>query len=209
MIEAKNAELEQAYTQIVEPIAHAGYQRLCNEWNMPENPLTVELLAVETEKELLELQMKLPEQWCNWPYICHCWATGDMFYILETEASVSMGMKSESFLSDTEYKVTEQLKQIKRFAIELNDIHYFKQKGELIRSQRTIVGGEAAYTGATVNGIGFGEVNYRPPLTVPDMKDSRYIVLYYHQQGVAELQTLYFGYDTWDMLVRIIPQFEK
>lgn len=200
-----NAQRELRYLNDIEPILIQTHQALCAKWHRPAHFLTVDILAVNSEKELYALQQQLPEQWCAWPTVCSCWVNDNILYILETfDSSVSKARLSPDLYVTLE---TAQ-EQIQHIAIPLTSIYYYKAKGDIIRSQKTVVPESTSYSGVSVNGIGFGEVKTTPALTLPEIRDTRYIVLYYRVRGKEELQTLYFRYDSLDTLVRIIPQYE-
>ena len=55
--------------------------------------------------------------------------------------------------------------QIKHISISLDAIHYYKAKGDIIRSQRTVVHERTSFNGVSVNGIEFRELKTTPALT--------------------------------------------
>lgn len=205
-IDMQNAAIIQRYFDSVAPVLQSTYQDFCDEMGKPESTLTLDVLTVTNERELQEIQEKLPEQWSNWPDICHCWVKDNTFHILETLASIEEKAKRSPDTYDTPEKIKKRLKNI---AIPLDKIHYYKAKGELIHGQRTVLPSSVSYSGASVNGVGFGELETTPEITVPQIFDTRYIVLYYWTSDVHELQGLYFANDSLDTLIRVIPQFEK
>ena len=205
-IDTFNAQRELQYANDIEPILVQAHQTLCHNFQLPDHCLTVDILNVNSEKELQFLQQQLPEQWCAWPVPCSCWDKDNILDILETfESSASKARRSPNLYATLE-TVQDQIRHI---SIPLDTIHYYKTKGEIIRSQRTIVPENASYSGISVNGISLGEVKTSPALTVPKIVDMRYIVLYYQVHDKNELQSLYFGYDSLDALIRIIPQHEQ
>jgi len=205
-IDTFNTQRELQYVKTIEPILAQAYQTLCQNFQQPDHFLTVDILNVTSEKELQFLQQQLPEQWCAWPVTCSCWVNSSTLYILETFDSCV----SKAKLSPDLYATLEMAQdQIKHISIPLDAIHYYKAKGDIIRSQRTAVHENTSYSGISVNGISFGEVKTTPALILPKILDTRYIVLYYQTHGEDELQALYFGYDSLDALIRIIPQHER
>lgn len=205
-IDTQNAATIQHYFDTVAPILQSTYQDCCDVLGKPEGTLTLDVLTVTNEKELEEIQKKLPEQWNNWPDGCHCWVKDRAFYILETFNAAEEKAKRSPDAYDTPEKIKRRLRNI---AIPLDKIHYYKAKGELIHSQRAVLPASASYSGVSMNGVGFGEIETTPEIAVPQIFDTRYIVLYYRSNDVDELQTLYFGYDSLDALIRVIPQYES
>lgn len=205
-IDILNTQRDLRYLNDTEPLLIQAHQVLCQEWQRPDHSLTVDLLAVNSEKELQSLQQQLPEQWCAWPTTCSCWVNNSILYILETFDSCV----SKAKLSPDLYATLEMAQdRIKHISIPLDATHYYKAKGDIIRSQRTVVHENTSYSGISVNGISFGEVKTTPALTLSKILDMRYIVLYYQVHDKDELQSLYFGYDSLDSLIRIIPQHER
>lgn len=205
-IDTFNAQRELQYANDIEPILVQAHQTLFHNFQLPDDFLTVDILNVNSEKELQFLQQQFPEQWCAWPVTCSCWVNSGILYILETFDSCV----SKAKLSPDLYATLEMAQdQIKHISIPLDAIHYYKAKGDMIRSQRTVVHESTSFNGVSVNGIEFGELKTTPALILPEIRDTRYIVLYYRVCGNEELQTLYFGYDSLDTLVRIIPQYER
>lgn len=201
----ENVRMRQ-YTDSVEIHLNDFYSSMIVQWNKPQNPLTVDILRYKSEKEIAHAQSSIPNEWFLFADSCDCWIFNDTLCILEQMEVASEKAKSYPESFDSTDKIGENIIHI---SIPLPNIHYFKSNGMLTRSERTVVPGSVSYTGVSVNGIGFGEVKHTPELTVPDLKDSRYITLYYHVEETDELQALYLGYDSLDTLIRVFPQFEK
>lgn len=205
-IDTFNAQRELQYANEIEPILAQAHQTLCQNFQPPDHFLTVDILNVNSEKELQFLQQQLPEQWCAWPVTCSCWVNSGILCIPETFDSCVSKAKLSPDLYDTLEMAQDQIKHI---SIPLDTIHYYKAEGKIIHSQRTIAPESTSYSGISVNGISFGEVKTTPALTLPKILDMRYTVLYYQAHDKDELQSLYFGYDSLDALIRIIPQHER
>ena len=201
----ENVRMRQ-YTDSVEIHLNDFYSSMITQWNKPQNPLTVDILRYKSEKEIAHAQSSIPNEWFLFADSCECWIFNDMFYILEQMDKASEKAKSNPESFDSPDKISESIVHI---VIPLSNIHYFKSNGMLTQSERTVIPGSVSYTGVSVNGIGFGEVKHTPELTVPDLKDSRYITLYYRVEETDELQALYLGYDSLDTLICVLPQFEK
>ena len=201
----KQERLEK-YGAIAEKPLHDFYTSISDSWKKPETAMYADLLIYASEQEIQKAQIMQPDNWFNWKKECFCWKSDDTLYILQTLPSIESNAKESPDLYSTEDRIS---KQVSHIAIPLGNIHHFIQKGQLTRSTRTVVNGGVSYTGVNVNGIGFGEVTHTPSIDVPDIKDSRYIILYYRVSGKNELQTLYFGADSLDTLIRIIPEYER
>ncbi len=200
------AQRDALYAEKVEVPLQQYYNELSASWHRPDSPLPVDRLRFDTEADIQHAQATLPNEWFLWADDCDCWIYDNALYILEQFSSVKV--KAENYPSqfDTEDKIESHLFHI---CIPLDKIHYFKETGELTRSQRTVLPGSTSYAGVSINGVGFGEVRHTPEVTVPKLLESRYITLYYYVDGETALHTLYFGHDSLDSLIRLIPQFEK
>lgn len=160
-IDKKNDEKEQHYAKYVLPVLEKAHYSLCKELEKPNSPLMLDVFAFKDEIELQQTQIKLPDQWSNWPNTCYCWTNNGVFYILETLESVEKRAK----ICPDHYKTLESAKsQIRNLLIPIDSIHYYKVKGDVVRSERTLIPPDISYSGISVNGIGFGEVKTTPAL---------------------------------------------
>lgn len=200
------AQRDSLYKEKVEEPLRQYYAEICENWHRPDDPLSADRLRFQTEADLQHAQATLPNEWFMWADNCDCWLCNEMLYFLEQFSSIKESAENFPEQFDTEEKIESSLFHI---SIPLENIHYFKENGELIRSQRTVLPASTSYTGVSVNGIGFGDVTHTPEVTVPRLLDSRYVTLYYRIEGKSALQTLYFGHDSLETLIRLIPQFEK
>ncbi len=202
----RTAQRDALYAEKVEVPLQQYYDELSASWHRPDSPLPVDRLRFNTEAGLQHAQATLPNEWFLWADDCDCWIYDNALYILEQLSSVKVKAENYPEQFDTEEKIKSRLFHI---CIPLDKIHYFKEAGELIHSQHTVLPGSSSYTGVSVDGIAFGEMKHTPEVTVPKILESRYITLYYHIDGETALQSLYFGHDSWNTLVRLIPYLEK
>ena len=203
--EAKN--LEQKYADNVESIFIEFYNRLIREWQMPDKPLVVELLRFKSEEEIKHFQVQLPDEWFRWADECYCWRKGNYFYLLKTKDSAETLAKQNPDQWDTVDKIKEHVIHI---TIPVKDIYGFSANGAFHHSVRTVGSGNITYTGVSVNGIGFGEIKQDPTFVLPDVKDTRYITLFYYAgESHTELQTLYLGGESIETLTRILPEYKR
>lgn len=203
---AKKVAQLKLYSETVETNLLTFYTNLYTEWRKPNQATVVTLLRFRAQSDLNHAQVTLPDEWMLWSDSCLCWANCNTLYLLmDKDRAIEQAKQRPAHYGNMDMIAT----QVPHKAIPFENIHYYKVCGELFQYTETLHTGGMSYSGASVNGIGFGEVSYTPPVTAQKKNDKRYIVLYYQEENQAELQTLYFPYDALDTLIRVIPQFEK
>jgi len=206
-LKAEAWEEERAKKAIVAlQIIDGVFTRICDSWSPPEGRMDIVLHRYASEQQILWAHQQWPADWDMHVDSCDIWVANDCLYLLEPKESILRRAQSLPQLYDTTDKAA---KNIINRAIPLGNIHYYKLKGEMVRTTHIVGGGNATYTGVTVNGIGFGEVKRDPMVVLPSTYDHRYIVFYYKNAEGEPLQTIYFGADSLDALIRTIPQFER
>lgn len=195
---------EQRYTAVA-PIVEDFYSSILSKWEDADHKMTVDVIRAKSADELSRLQAILPNEWPTWADSCDCWIKNNVLFILLPRNQALENAHNTPEVYASVDKISEN---IPHWAIPLDRIHHYIAMGELIRTEK-VIGGDVSYTGVSVNGIEFGEIKQDPAIKVPEIYDSRYVVLYYQDHKDCPLQTIYFCYDSLDTLIRLIPQYQR
>lgn len=201
----RDIEREREYA-LVDPLVENFYSSILTEWKKSNDILSVKVIRAKTANDLEKVKEILPDEWTSWADDCDCWIKDDVLYILLSQRQALTNARSTPTAYNTEEKIRSSFPH---WAIPFDNIHYYKVVGNVFQTEKVVGGGNASYTGVSVNGIGFGELQHDPVITMSEINDSRYVVLYYRDNAESPLQTVYFCYDSLDTLIRLIPQFEK
>jgi len=190
------------YNETVKEHLYNFYNSKSSEWQKPEETSSVDLLRFKTDAEIANAQLTLSDEWFRWADMCDCWIAGDILYILEPISSV----ESRAVSNPEQYNSNEKIEsEVIHISIPICDIVCIQANGEVIFSEKMVISGETSYIGVSVNGIGFGEIKTTPDLKLPEIRDTRYITLYYRGEGGNTVRSIYFGYDSLDTLMQLLP----
>lgn len=182
------------------------YDTLLSEYPKPDCILSANIIRARNTNDLETLKNILPDEWLTCTDRFDCWIKDNVLYIILPKDEALAKARNTPAAYNTDEKICSAFRH---WAIPFDSILYYKAVGDIFRTERIIGGGNISYTGVSVNGIGFGELKHDPVITMSEINDSRYVVLYYQDNAENPLQTIYFCYDSLDTLIRLIPQFEK
>lgn len=201
----RDLEMQHIYT-LVAPMIEDFYATFLSEYPNPDYILSANIIRSRNANELEKLKNILPDEWTNCSDRFECWTKDNALYIILPKDDALTKARHAPAAYNTQEKICSAFAH---WAIPFDNIHYYKVVGNVFQTEKVVGGGNASYTGVSVNGIGFGELKHDPVITRSEIKDSRYVVLYYRDNAESPLQTIYFCYDSLDTLIRLIPQFEK
>ena len=202
---ARQAASDQEYREKIYPVLKEYYDSLCTAMCKPSNTSTVNLLRADTEEDILYMQAMLPHEWWNWSDVCDCWCDDEKLNILQSFDTLEQLIKNNTSAYNSDYKIKQA---VRHFVIPLKDIQGCTLKGEIHHSEKTVIPAQTTYTGATVNGIGFGELKTRPAVTVPQVTNTQYVALSFYENNSNNLRTLFFNSDSLNPLIQSIPQLK-
>ena len=201
----RDIERERDY-DLVAPLVENFYSSILTERKTSNNMFSVKVIRAKTANDLEKVKEILPDEWTSCADDCECWVKDDVLYILLPKSQALVNAHNTPTAYNTEEKICSA---VPHWVIPFGNIHYYKVVGNVFHTKKVVGGGNVSYTGVSVNGIGFGELKHDPVITMSEINDSRYVVLYYRDNAESPLQTVYFCYDSLDTLIRLIPQFEK
>lgn len=207
----KKLNEKKAMYESVLPIAESAYEDIRATLEKPEKTEIIRVLRYSTVDELLLAQAD-GDYWKDLTKHCHIWIhVNDEFESLSTLCLLETIGEFRSFVNDWPHVFTDN-KDVNQYVyrkyIPFRDINQFRVYGNISQSISVFGGETGSYTGVSVNGIGFGEVQHNPVRIANNIHDNRFVVLHY-KNVFDDADVILFPISELHKLIKLIPQFEK